>query len=89
MSIGAKPFDSFLNVLCDVDMKILLVALARCKGVYGYSTIVRSILMNAIPKMVEQLTEPERDAYNRVVQIEREKYNSIIRGAEQRHTGNQ
>lgn len=78
MPIGAKPFDSVLNVLCDHDMKIQLAALAKCKGLYGFSPIVRSILLNTLPKMVEQLSVPEREAYERVVAIERQTYDKII-----------
>lgn len=74
MPTGHKPFNAAMNILVDVDTKIQLAALARCKRVYGFSAIVRSILLNAIPRMIEQLTPSEREVYERVVEIERETF---------------
>lgn len=83
-----QNFDSVINVLCNASTKIQLTALARSKGLYGFSPIVRSILINAIPRMVEQLTEAERADFDKVMRIETDRYNMLTQSSEQGFTDN-
>lgn len=74
----AKPFDANINVLLDAELKMQLVALARSKQLYGFSTIVRSLIANGIPLILNQMTDPEREEYSRVLNAEHLKYFAIV-----------
>jgi hypothetical protein len=70
-------YDANLNILCDAELKIRLKSVARVKGLSGFSPLVRSILTNAVPSIIEQMTDAEKEAYARVLKIENEKYTRL------------
>ena len=72
-----ESFNAVLNVLCEAELKIKLKALSRVKGLNGFSPLVRSLLLNAIPAVISRMTEAEEYKYGRVLEIERVKYEQL------------
>lgn len=77
MALEKKVYDDTFNIMCDHDLKLRLRALAKAKGTYGFSPIVRSILTNAVPVLVEQLSPEELVAYNAQLKAERDMYAAL------------
>ena len=67
MSTRKLIYSALLSVLIEPDTKRQLQAIARVKQ-RKVSPLVRSILFNTLPTIVEGLTEHEKRAYDTVLQ---------------------
>lgn len=72
-----ESFNAVLNVLCGAELKIQLKALARVKGLNGFSPLVRSLLQNSIPAVINRMTDVEKEKFHKVLEIERAHFENI------------